>query len=214
MTAADPDPETRGYHHGNLRRALLEATIDTVARHGVAAVKVSTLAKELGVSSGAPFRHFRSRHDLLVAAAELAVERSLRAMEHAADGLEDPVEAQRAQGVAYVRWTLEDPGAFQLLCRKELIDSSPSIQAAGATFREGLDAILGRGRTGVSTSSLVRRTAGGLAAQALVYGLAKMISDGVLGELTPEQAERLAWEATGVLGEGLAGPAGEGTSRD
>ena len=64
------DRDDRPYHHGDLRQALIRAAVERVAEAGIDAVKVSTLARALGVSSAAPFRHFASRQALLVAAAE------------------------------------------------------------------------------------------------------------------------------------------------
>jgi len=192
------------YHHGDLREALLEAVFDVVATEGVAAVKVSALARACGVSSGAPFRHFASREALLVAAAERAADQQLAAMHSAAEGLSDPMAAQRAQGVAYVRWAVENPGAFRLLDRADIVDASDRIRSQGLAFRSQLDATVGAHDAAPVTPALARRTAAALAAQALIYGLAKMIVDGVLGEVDPDDAERLAMEVTAVLGTGLA----------
>jgi len=62
------------YHHGDLRSALLERAEEVIAEHGVDAVKLSVLAKELGVSHGAPARHFKDRNALLAALALRALD--------------------------------------------------------------------------------------------------------------------------------------------
>lgn len=55
-----------GYHHGNLREALIQAALDLIAERGLAGFAVAELARAVGVSSAAPYRHFRDR-DAVVA---------------------------------------------------------------------------------------------------------------------------------------------------
>ncbi|MEN0063390.1 MAG: TetR/AcrR family transcriptional regulator [Myxococcota bacterium] len=195
----------RGYHHGDLREALLDAVIDVVASEGVGAVKVSALARACGVSSAAPFRHFPTREALLVAAAERAALEQMAAMDKAAANAPNPVEAERARGVAYVRWAVLNPGAFRLLDQPQIIQASSWLGKESSAFVEQLDAVLGERDESRSAPALTQRTAAALAAQALVYGLARMVVDGSLGSIDEDQAEQLAWEVTGVLGVGLRG---------
>lgn len=194
---------SRSYHHGDLRQALIRAAVRVVAETGTHDVRVSSLAKELGVSSAAPFRHFASKQALLVAAAEEGAEAMLAAMQGAMEGVEDPLDAQRAGAVAYVRFAAEQPGYFRLVSDLAVMADSERIQEMNAGYQGVMDAVLGRGQQGEVTPALLRRSAGMLAAQALVYGLACMITDGSLGPLSGDDAARLAWEATGVLGRGL-----------
>ncbi len=191
------------YHHGDLRRALIDAAAAAVARDGVDALKVSALAERLGVTGGAPFRHFESRLALLVAVAEEGARRVLERMETAAGGVADPLEKQRARGIAYVRFAVEEPGYFRALTRAEVVAASPLLQLMSADSQKSMDEVLGRHHTGESSPALVFRSAGMLAAQALTYGLARMITDGLLGDISAEQTERLTYEITGVLGGGL-----------
>ncbi|PCC70535.1 transcriptional regulator, TetR family [Nannocystis exedens] len=191
------------YHHGDLRRALIDAAAAAVARRGVDALNVSSLAVRLGVSGGAPFRHFESRLALLVAVAEEGARRLFERMEAAAGCVAAPLDKQRARGVAYVRFAVEEPGFFRALTHAEVVAASPLLQQLGAVSQQTMDEVLGRAHQGVSSPALVARSAGLLAAQALTYGLARMITDGLLGDLSAEEAERLTYEITGVLGVGL-----------
>lgn len=191
------------YHHGDLRKALVEAAAAAVAKDGVDALKVSALAHRLGVTDAAPFRHFESRLALLVAVAEEGTRRLVQRMDAAATGIGDPLESERARGVAYVRFAVEEPGYFRTLTRAEVVAASPQLQEVSAASEKSLDAVLGRRHKGASIRELVSRSAGMLAGQALIYGLARMITDGLLGDVSAEQAERLAYEITGVLGVGL-----------
>ena len=68
-------PSERPYHHGNLRSALLAAAERTVRERGVQDLSLRELAREIGVSHGAPRRHFPDRQALLDALAESGFER-------------------------------------------------------------------------------------------------------------------------------------------
>ncbi len=191
------------YHHGDLRRALIAAAAKTIAESGVDAVKVSDLAAQLGVTVGAPFKHFETRLALLVAVAEEGARRMVECMDAAAARETDALEKQRARGIAYVRFAVEEPGFFRVVTRAEVVAASPLVQQLAAGSEQTLDAVLGRHRRGSKSPEIVRRSAGLLAAQALTYGLARMITDGLLGDIDAKQAERLAFEVTEVLGTGL-----------
>jgi AcrR family transcriptional regulator len=191
------------YHHGDLRQALVDAAAASVAKGGVDALKVSALAERLGVTGGAPFRHFENRQALLVAVAEEGARRLVDCMDAAATGIEDPLEVERARGVAYVRFAVEQPGYFRTLTRAEVIAASPRLQQVSAALEKSLDVVLGRHHAGNASRRIALRSAGMLAGQALIYGLARMIIDGQLGDISADQAERLAYEITGVLGVGL-----------
>ncbi|MGB3580721.1 MAG: helix-turn-helix domain-containing protein, partial [Roseiarcus sp.] len=55
------------YHHGNLRRALIDAAVSAIAKHGVDALNLRQLAARAGVTPGAPYHHFTHREELLAA---------------------------------------------------------------------------------------------------------------------------------------------------
>lgn len=187
------------YHHGDLRQALIDAALAVAADRGVAAIRVSALAKQLGVSSGAPFRHFKSRTALLVAAAEQAAQQQHAALAAAARDAQDPADTQRQMGVAYVRWAVAHPGAFRVLSQIEVLRSSETLQAQNQAFQDQMEAAFDTG----SRRLLSGESATVLAARALMFGLATMIVDGFLGEIDPDTAATLADEVASTLGSGL-----------
>ena len=63
-------PARRGYHHGNLRRALLDAAIALIQSEGADALTLRAAARAAGVSQAAPYRHFTDKDELLAAVAE------------------------------------------------------------------------------------------------------------------------------------------------
>ncbi len=73
--AKDPAAPPKPYHHGDLRRVLIEAALQLAGEGGAAAVSVREAARRAGVSPGAPFRHFPSRDALMTAVAGEAQQR-------------------------------------------------------------------------------------------------------------------------------------------
>src|SRR5580698_5992700 len=96
-----PVPPPKPYHHGDLRRVLIDAALDLVEQGGAESVSVREAARRAGVSPGAPFRHFPSRTALMTAVAEEA-QRRFRAEIDAALAqapAADPLARFRALGV-------------------------------------------------------------------------------------------------------------------
>ena len=96
MTREDRKGRAREfYHHGNLREALIQAALVLIAERGLAGFAVAELARAVGVSPAAPYRHFRDR-DAVVA------EVARRGFESLAEELTAAVEAVRSNPVAAV----------------------------------------------------------------------------------------------------------------
>src|SRR3954469_4315849 len=100
----------RGYHHGNLREALVRAALDLIAQKGPAGFTFADAARWAGVSSAAPYRHFRDRDALLADVArrgfELFETALLRAWD---DGRPEPYRAFENVGRAYLHFARNEP---------------------------------------------------------------------------------------------------------
>lgn len=111
------------YHHGNLRDALLRRAARVIADHGVEAVSLRGLARDLGVSHAAPQRHFADRSTLLAELAKEGFRRSLDAMQEGANEAgDDPIARYRSLGRAYVRFACEDPAYFRAINHPDVSD--------------------------------------------------------------------------------------------
>ena len=113
----------RGYHHGDLRAALIRAAAEIVSEVGVANFSVSAAARRTGVSSGAPYRHFTDRGALLAA---VAVEASQQLAERYRDALsasDDPAEQLAGAAAAYVRFAADERAGFDIIFSDQ-IDSA------------------------------------------------------------------------------------------
>lgn len=190
------------YHHGDLRQALIETAAKVAAREGVEAIVLTSLAKKTGVSGTAPFKHFESREALLVAVAEEGVRRLVERTDAATKGFDDPLLAQQRGAMAYVRFAVEEPGYFRVLVRAETLRASPMVAQLNAGARQAMEGLFGALKSSES-KRVAQRSAAHLTAQATIYGLARMLVDGLLGEVDGATAERLAHEVTEVLGRAL-----------
>jgi AcrR family transcriptional regulator len=168
------------YHHGNLRRALLDAALELIEKQGAAALSLRAAARRAGVSAAAPYRHFPSRKALLAAVAEegfrlLGEEISRGVAAHGGSAARRLGEC----GVAYVLFAAAHPSLYNVMLGPELADRSahPSLQVAERDAqRLLLDAVLDYQQAGFMSSRDPGELA--LSAWASVHGLASLITGG------------------------------------
>src|SRR6202142_1150909 len=98
-------PKPRSYHPGNLKQALLEASLDLMRKAGPGAFTLREVARRAGVSHNAPYRHFRDKEELLAAVATGGFDRLTRALA-AAGPKASPLDRLRLSGVAYVDFAM------------------------------------------------------------------------------------------------------------
>jgi AcrR family transcriptional regulator len=120
----------RPYHHGDLRRALLEAAVEAIAEVGPAAVSLRDLARRAGVSHAAPAYHFGDKAGLLTAVATDGFRRLAATLGEAYEATGSFLEV----GVAYVRFAVTHRAHFEVMFRPELYrpDDPELIQARDA----------------------------------------------------------------------------------
>jgi AcrR family transcriptional regulator len=188
---AQPSQTERAYHHGHLVDALVAAAVELIEAKGVENLSLRDLSKRVGVSPGAPFRHFRNKTELLTAVAEQSMSRLTFAVKEALGACEsaDPAAKLSAIGHGYLNWALGNPTHFQIISSRSLIDFRGSATLAGQNeairqlmleiVAEGQRA--GRIRNDASPHDLV------VNARAFAYGLARMAADGHFPE----------WQVTG-----------------
>ena len=128
----DEGSERRGYHHGNLREALIEATLALIAENGPARFTITEAARRAGVSPGAPYRHFRDGEALLMEVALRGFERLADALASAwNDGRPDALVAFGAVGNAYLAFARGEPAYYAAMFDSRIaVDAYPPLQAA------------------------------------------------------------------------------------
>ncbi|MET9965197.1 TetR/AcrR family transcriptional regulator [Streptomyces sp. NPDC006356] len=124
-------PETRPYHHGDLRAALLAAAERTLRDKGAASLSLRELAREVGVSHAAPGRHFKDKQTLLNALALAGYERLAQVLS-AADDPALPLEPRlTALARAYLGFAIDNAALLELMyARKHEPDASEQMAAA------------------------------------------------------------------------------------
>jgi AcrR family transcriptional regulator len=192
MTGYSPVVPTDGpvpYHHGDLRRALVDTAVQAIAQDGPAALSLRGLARAAGVSHAAPAHHFGDKAGLLTAVAAEGYELLGDALAAAA-ATGDFAEV----GVAYVMFATTHPGHVSVMFR-------PDLYRADAP-----DVVVARGRTTALLRDGARASFGGddrvpaLAAWSLVHGLAVLVRDGAVRPDEDMPLEALARAVTRRLG--------------
>lgn len=181
----------RPYHHGNLRRALLDAAIEVIGETGPAAMSMREVARRARVSSAAPTHHFGDKAGLLTALAAEGFDLLAAAMtdEYARS------RSFREVGVAYVRFAMTSTAHFDVMFRPELYRTDDDAVLAARQAAASVLYAPAAERSGSDPGS----TTAGIAAWSLVHGLATLLLAGNLpGELMHDP-EMLARDVTSFL---------------
>lgn len=180
----DTEREMRSYHHGDLRRALLDAAMALLAEEQGWGFSIRELARRAGVTHSAPNKHFPTKRDLLAALAGMGFGMLRDRMLAESAGVEPADLALAATGVAYVRFAVENPALYRLMFGPELAgDAVPDeTQVAGIGAKSVLeDAILTAAEAGLlrfQADDVQARAIAALTCWSAVHGLAMLLIDG------------------------------------
>jgi AcrR family transcriptional regulator len=124
--------DSRGYHHGNLKEALVRAALELIAKKGPAGFTFAEAARFAGVSPAAPYRHFRDRDELLIDVARRGFDLFETALVAAWDGGKpNAFAAFERLGKAYLRFAREEPAYYSAMFETGLsLESSPELRTA------------------------------------------------------------------------------------
>jgi len=184
------------YHHGDLRRALLDEALRTIQTRGVEHLTLRTVGERLGVSRSALYRHFADKQSLLATVGK----EGFRKLRHAvADAWERNGRGRigfEAMARAYVQFAVGHPSHYRVMFGgfiESAVKDDEFIGEATAAFQVLVDALVEQQNTGA-----IRRDEPELMARfvwALVHGTAMLVIDGQLPEATQREAlEQYAFE--------------------
>jgi AcrR family transcriptional regulator len=197
------------YHHGNLRRALIDAALETIAGEGVGRLNLRDLARRLGVSHAAPTHHFGDRTGLLTA---IAVE-GYDGLAQATGAAWQDTQSFLEVGVAYVGYATTHPGHFAVMFRPDLVRADdPELVRASAASAALLYGPLEH--LGLTPDDIQERRIAATAAWGLVHGIATLWLQGSLRDAPIDDPLALTRAAARYLFEPPTGaPRGSGSPR-
>jgi len=185
--------ERRGYHHGNLREALIEAALALIAELGPSGFTVAEAARRAGVSPAAPYRHFRDAEALLAEIALRGFERFTTALARSwQDGKPDPLRAFENLGRAYLAFARDEP-AFYAAMFETRIDFAnyPPLELASdrafAILREAAERLAATLPPAKRPPALMIA----LHVWAMAHGIASLFGRGGAGRKLPMSPEEL-----------------------
>lgn len=190
------------YHHGDLKNALLDATIELVRERGPRGFSVSEAARRAGVSASAPYRHFADRDAMLAAAAQNAfaeLERRFAALDLVATLI-----AHASQiAIAYVAFAREDLTRFEVMFASGIDKSShPELLEQTHRIQRRLEASLS---PYVAQAELADRAA---ELWSIAHGVATLAVGGKLHHvIDPPRIDTIAASAAYTWATGVPGPA-------
>lgn len=187
-----PTDDHPTYHHGDLKRSLVDATLALVAEKQDWDFSLREVARRAGVSHNAPYNHFADKRDLLAAVAAAGYEALRARLLAAASDADVPEAALVAIGVAYVRFGIENPAHYRLMFGAALVtvEEPPAVVTEAAA---GAKAVLGdvvlrgahEGRFTASSDHQAELDLAVLSAWSIVHGLTMLIIDNLAGRGAP-----------------------------
>ena len=140
----------RGYHHGNLKEALIRAALDLIARKGPAGFTFAEAARAAGVSPAAPYRHFRDRDDLLIDIAKRGFEQFAQVLAQGWDeGRPDVFTAFERLGRAYLAFARTERAYYSAMFEAGVpLEANAELREAGesafAVLRTAAEKLIGK----------------------------------------------------------------------
>jgi AcrR family transcriptional regulator len=182
----------RPFHHGSLRTALLDRAESVLRERGLDTLSLRELARDLGVSHGAPRSHFIDRHALLDALAERGFDRVAQRMRTAAESRQDDAAAALlAAAHAYVEFAVADAALLDLMFAAHHDDAGNSVSRAAGRFFGTIEELVASWiDAGVLAGDDVERMS--LLISATMLGVATFTA---AGRVSPEQSDALIADA-------------------
>jgi AcrR family transcriptional regulator len=170
----------RPYHHGNLRLALLAQAEETVRERGVEELSLRELAREIGVSHGAPRRHFADRQALLDALAESGFQRLGAELRAAVEGAAEDFQARLAATArAYIHFATRDAALLELMFAGKHRDPTGSLALTAEDAFSVLLELIEQGQAGgVLEPGEPERV--GMVLFATIQGIAALVTGGMV----------------------------------
>jgi AcrR family transcriptional regulator len=196
----------QSYHHGDLRQALINAAVELLTEDGIHHLSLRQVARRVGVSHAAPYRHFEDKDELLAVVAEEGFKAFTEYLQTAVnEAPEDPIQQFLGCGCAYVRYALEHPTHYRLMfsefpfCENRFESLN---RVADASFGVIVDVIARGQKQGLFQAGDERLMA--LGAWTQVHGLSLLLLAGRLGIQGEEAVDQMTEALGRTMLQGVA----------
>jgi AcrR family transcriptional regulator len=195
----------RGYHHGNLREALVDACLRLIAEKGPTGFTLSEAAREAGVTPAAVYRHFEGRDDLIAEAARQGFEMFADLLEHAwSKHQPSALAAFEATGRAYLAFSRRFPGHYVAMFESGIaVQRTPELAAAANRSREVMERAARELSAHIPEGKRPPPAMVWAHVWALSHGVVELFGRGTPGTRSPFPAEDLLETGIGVYLRGL-----------
>jgi AcrR family transcriptional regulator len=195
----------RGYHHGNLRQALVDAALGLIEEKGPTGFTLSEAAKNAGVTPAAVYRHFEGREDLIAECARQGHEIFADLMVHAFDGgRPSALAAFEATGRAYLAFARKFPGHYMAMFESGTsANASPELAAAAAKSRAVLERAAEALSQNIPEGKRPPPSMFSAHVWAMSHGVVELFARGRPGANTPFSPEDLLEAGIGIYLRGL-----------
>ena len=203
MTLNPPEAK-QNYHHGDLKRALLDSAMTLIAEIGTTKLTLREIARRAGVSHAAPYRHFQNKTDLIGSVAAQAFRALSEYLDERLAPFENPLTRFEALCLAYVKFAAEYPDRFQMMFGADLPPKSkhPELQSASDGSYQRLVRVVSE----CQEQGLLREgdsEALALTGWSMSHGLAVLIVEGQLEISSDEELEAIVRASASNLYIGL-----------
>jgi len=195
----------RGYHHGNLRAALVEAALRLIEEKGPTGFALSEAAKQAGVTPAAVYRHFAGREDLIAEAARQGYEIFADLMEYAYEsGQPSALASFEATGRAYLAFARKYPGHYVAMFESGIsIQRTPELNAAATRARAILERAAAQLSEHIPAEKRPPPQMFSAHIWAMSHGVVELFARGSPGTKSPFPPEELLEAGIGVYLRGL-----------
>ncbi|MEZ0362986.1 TetR/AcrR family transcriptional regulator [Mycobacterium sp. pUA109] len=198
--------DTKTYHHGDLRTALIDAGLELTRVGGPDALTIREATRRAGVSPNAAYRHFTDR-EALVAAVAVAIQHRMAARMQGATRRRGSAAANardrlRAVGLGYIKFALDEPGWFSVAFFGAGLAATPDEPAGAPPYRALVEALDAMGDAGVLTAR--QRDGAEWPCWSAVHGFAELVLHGPLRGARRREVESLAQRTVDDIIAGLS----------
>jgi AcrR family transcriptional regulator len=188
------------YHHGDLRRAILEAALELIEESGVPSLSLREIARRIGVTTGAPYHHFKDRGELLLQIGMQGYRQLLLILEEAAAGTGDGEKVCEAEFRAYLHFARKHSAVYAVMFSAELAQYDNAAKVK--TIADRCFALVGASVARCRNLSKKMSAEAALSIWALLHGLVVLDQSNLLEESRSVQ-ERIALQTAMTILRGL-----------